>query len=334
MSIQFTPTSSPLGFAGNAVTNDGDKNAPAGVDRSAVGSIPAQAPPDVIAQVAGAGDTDSIHHLFSTGGQVPLEAPTEPADQAAARTLSAKCHKLLQSMQTDDSAGSGSSNGTNGVSDIGAARNNSGVAGLGMDNSMDFDIDAILHLLVAESSTEYRQAAQASQQDLLQKVKDLEASESDMKSEAQKKFGGQLALGIGQMVAGTLTVVGSGVSARGAISADSRLNLTSGLDPQQNATQFQRLTSSSSAMAGALQGTGTATQGAMGVVQGTQDKSASYEEADKEEADKAATSEDAAHEAAQNLKQQYQAVIQDFLDKEKSLEQTQNETTMGIAQKA
>ena len=69
----------------------------------------------------------------------------------------------------------------------------------------------------------------------------------------------------------------------------------------------------------------------MGILQGEDDAQAAGDDASKAEADKAAADDDSLHETALGMKQEYLSVMQDFLDKEKGWEQSQDQTMMNLA---
>ncbi len=102
-------------------------------------------------------------------------------------------------------------------------------------------------------------------------------------------------------------------------------------DPTVRANEFQRLSGMSAHLQTGLQNYGQGSQGMGSVLQGVNDASATSEEAEKQAADKAATAYDAAHEQATNMKQQYLAVLQDYLDKAKSREQSRDQVAMQLA---
>ncbi len=136
---------------------------------------PLNIPPPVASQ------TEPTQDYFLTGGQVPIESPSAPVDESAVGSLGAKALKLLKAP----------THGTPPPPSLGPSEINTGGGGghapfiLPPDASKDFDIDAVLHLLLAEANTEFKQAFEKSAEDLKERIEALGDSVRDLKKESK-----------------------------------------------------------------------------------------------------------------------------------------------------
>jgi hypothetical protein len=215
-----------------------------------------------------------------------------------------------------------------------------------------FDIDAVLQLLVKESADGFKMAATQTQLATTEKVEFLTGEASDIRSAGSDRMVGSILAGVGSVAQGLTALGGAGVSARGATlgnaevgQAETQLQQQYASDPQAQAqnpsppvldpttratlynqgsakwTNYSQITSSS----------GAVTQGGFNIGQGDEESKATREDAAKADAEKGATEEDALHDNASAMKQQYLSVMQDYVEKRKSLEQSRDETMKAVA---
>jgi hypothetical protein len=299
MPVNFPPSPSP--YAGKPPSDD--PAAGRADDRTQAGAVRRGGAPEAIHPEAGGGLQlpdpvgGSTKNLFGTGGQVPLEPPPAgPADPSASKGLADKFQQAV------DASG---------------------------DEKYSFD--AVLHLLLAVSVDEFKESQKQAQEDIQEKISELDASAQDMQSAASERLSGAIAAGAGAIVVGTLGLVGAGASTYGAVGANREISANATLDANSKGVEFTRLTSRTTGIGNTTQGVGQGLQGGMGILQGQDDAQASGDDAAKAVADKAAADDDSLHETALSMKQQYLSVMQDFLDKEKGWEQSQDQTMMTLA---
>jgi len=252
---------------------------------------------------------ESTQSLFRTGGQVPLEPPP-------AGTLNGSASKGLADKF---------------VAVVGSAGSTDEVSATASSPEQKFSIDAVLHLLLSVSVDEFKESQKQAQEDVQEKISELDVSAQDMQAAAKQRLSGAIAAGAGAIVAGTLGMVAAGVNIRGAVNANSQIDALKLDDAGARAGEFTRLTAGTSGFATSAQGVGQGLQGGMGILQGEDDAQAAGDDAAKAEADKAAADDDSLHETAASMKQEYMSVMQDFLDKEKGWEQSQDQTMMTLA---
>jgi hypothetical protein len=304
MTVNFPPSPSP--YAGRSRPDD--KTQTGAVHRSGV--------PDVVRAEAGGSlqppDVQAgqpSQNLFRTGGQVPLDPPPAgPLNGTVSKGLGDKFQVIV------------------GGADSASASTPSDVS-----RNQNFSFDAVLHLLLTVSVDEFKESQKQAQEDVEEKISELDASAQDLQTAAHERLLGAVAAGAGAIVSGTLGFVAAGANFGGALRANSAINATTGLGASDKAGEFSRLTSSTTAVSSTLQGTGQGLQGGMGILQGEDDAEAAGDDADKARADKAAADDDSLHETALGMKQEYLSVMQDFLDKEKGWEQSQDQTMMNLA---
>jgi hypothetical protein len=264
---------------------------------------------------------DAQATLFRPSGQLPIADPPAAADDAAANSLATKFQTLLDQSR-DTSAG------------------NAALAAAGPLNAQNappatpslsplFAITDLLELMVRLGATQFKQAMQEAQEDVTQKIEQLSDSANQIQAAAKQRLAGAIASGAGGIVAGTLGVASAGVNFGGSVSANNKI-AAMGLQPNERAGMFNTMTSKTSAVAASFQGGGQGIQGGMGIVQGTDEQSAATDDKAKAQAEKAAAALDAGHDTALSMKQQYQGVLQDYLDKLKQFMQSQNDAMMSV----
>ena len=302
MTVYFSLSSSP--YAGRA----DDRTQTGAVHRSgAADSARAEAggslqPPDVQAG-------QPSQNLFRTGGQVPLDAPPAgPLNGTVSKDLADKFQVVV---------GGADSASVSTPSDV--------------SRSQNFSFDAVLHLLLTVSVDEFQESQKQAQEDVEEKISELDTSAQDLQAAAHQRLSGAIAAGAGAIVAGTLGMAAAGANFGGALRANSAIGANADLAAGDKAGEFTRLTANTSAFSNSSQGIGQGLQGGMGILQGEDDAQAAGDDASKAEADKAAADDDSLHETALGMKQEYLSVMQDFLDKEKGWEQSQDQTMMNLA---
>jgi hypothetical protein len=313
MTVNFPPSPSP--YAGRSRPDD--PAAGRADDRTQTGAVHRGGVADIVRAEAGGSlqppDVQAgqpSQNLFRTGGQVPLDAPPAgPLNGTVSKDLADKFQVVV---------GGADSASVSTPSDVSRSEN--------------FSFDAVLHLLLSVSVDEFKESQKQAQEDVAEKISELDASAQDLQTAANERLSGAIAAGAGAIVAGTLGVVAAGANFGGALRANSAIAADSGLTTvADKAAAFTQLTSSTTAFSGSAQSVGQGLQGGMGILQGEDDAQAAGDDTAKAEADKAAADDDSLHETALGMKQEYLSVMQDFLDKEKGWEQSQDQTMMNLA---
>lgn len=305
MTVNFPPSLSP--YTGR----------PRPDDKTQTGAVHRGGAPDVARAEAGGGLQPPVvqagqlsQNVFRTGGQVPLDAPpTGSLNGTVSQGLADKFQVIV--------GGADSASASTSSSDVSRSEN--------------FSFDAVLHLLLSVSVDEFQESQKQAQEDVQEKISELDTSAQDLQTAAKERLSGAIAAGAGAIVSGTLGMVAAGANIKGAVGANSKIDALKLDDAGARAGEFTRLTSSTSGFANSAQGVGQGLQGGMGILQGEDDAQAAGDDAAKAEADKAAADDDSLHETALGMKQEYLSVMQDFLDKEKGWEQSQDQTMLTLA---
>ncbi len=300
----------------------------------------AKADTHLIQSAASGTTTDTLAPASLLEHRIPVTAPPSgDTDPATRQQLVDKFSSLTNDPPTQ--AGDGGQDGGDG--------NNGDDL---QSPTQPFDIDEVLQLLVKESADGFKMAATQTQLATTEKVEFLTDEASDIRSAGSDRMVGSILAGVGSVAQGLTALGGAGVSARGATlgnaevgQAEAQLQQKYASDPQAQAqnpnppvldptaratlynqgsakwTNYSQITSSS----------GAVTQGGFNIGQGDEESKATREDAAKADAEKGAAEEDALHDNASAIKQQYLSVMQDYVEKRKSLEQSHDETMKAAA---
>ena len=290
----------------------------------------------------------SPHQRSHVEGQVPLPPPPHGEGKPETRkhlaekfnlivTKEADTHRNEKAGPQDDATQARDSTRADGQSQ----NANSGNASGETKPNRHFNVEDALALLVKVSGEDFKMYNSQTQAAANEKVQRLEGQAKDTADAGKDREIGSIAAASATALAGVVSVVGAGISGASAVKADIAVNSLKQMDPVTNTLkdmdmstkvqQFANLTARSNAVSQGLSAGGSAAQGGMNVMQGVDDYDASLDDADKTQEEAAASADDALHDNAQNAKQQYQQVMQDFVDREKTIEQTRSQTDMAIA---
>ncbi len=335
MAINFPSNSTP--YTGNSQAGESPETTlPTGTGKVRPGEI---APQDALtlhrATSKGSAHIDGegfSQRFFGAGGQVPLEPPPPPPSvmsvQKSRESLVAKFLPLLP--DTDR-------NGNRIENPISPPPNGGGRddGGAPPPRHRDVSLDAVLHLLLNSSVQQFQEAQLEAREDTQEKMADMDTAAADIKAAAKQRLTGAIAAGSGAIVAGTLSIAGAGINLKGGMVANKALDAMEvgeqGLNVNSRPLAFQSATYAYSGAAQVVQGSGQGLQGGMGILQAEDEESGAEDDAAKAEADKAVADDDALHDTAASQRQEYLSVMQDFLDKEKGLEQSEDQTMMTLA---
>jgi|GEM_PF-2057097 len=262
--------------------------------------------------------------LFVTGGRIDLEAPPQGSLSGPdAKLLSNKFQQLLDAdgKESGDVQPNGATTGKDGVGSLGATP--------GPSPRKAFRFEDILHLLLNVSVEQFKEAREEAHLDLEEKVSEMRESASEIEKAAADRKAGAIFAAAGQIVAGSAGVLGGAAGGVGAFKGNAAIDAS--MSATEQAATFQRASAGWNTAGSIGQSVGGVGQGGLNVGQADEESKAAGEDAAKARADTAAADEDALHENAVSMRQQYMGVMQDFIEKEKSWEQSQDQTMMTLA---
>jgi hypothetical protein len=287
------------------------------------------------------------------GGQVPIPPPADPkSDPKTRENLVEKFVNLLERgigvgkathpPKKADGSGDGSSTPPGG-GDTGGGDGN----GNTVHPSKHFSIEDLLGLLITESAQEFKMTSAETQFDISQKISTLTDEVKQMKSGAKDREIGSVLAGVGTLAQGIAQGVGAGVGLRGVSMANAKVSeevtavsqqtdvLTQQpkvLDATSQAQIFNMFNAKATSAEQLIQSGGTGLQGGMNIGQGVEESKAADDDAAKTKDDRDAAEDDSLHDNAQSMKQQYLQAMQDFIDRAKSLEDSEDQTNKSVVQ--
>jgi len=291
-------------------------------------------------------------------GHIPIPPPPAgETDPMTRNLLGDRFHSLLNG-GNDGNGGNDANQNDNGGNDSG---------NVNPPPLRHLTIDDLLQLLTTESAEGFKMAAKQTQLATTEKMEALTDMASDILGAGKDRRLGSILAGVGTMGQGVAQMGGAGVSLRGISAATTQIDTAGAqaananaaaaanngaagveagadaaavapaavnngtLDAISRAQIFNNLTAAPQSVAQGIGGVASTFQGGMSVGQAAQESDAVTEDADKTSAEKAAAADDALHDNAQNQKQQYLQVMQDYNDKKKNLEQSTDQTAKTIA---
>jgi hypothetical protein len=291
-----------------------------------------------------------------TGSQVPIPPPLDGKNGTETRdNLVGKFITLLErgigvgKAAHSPKATHDSGDGTGKPQDGGGGGSGSG-DGNGKTispSNRHFSVEDLLAVLVTESAQEYKLTSAETQFDTAQKIGILTDEVSKMKSGAKDREIGAILSGVGTLAQGIAQGVGAGVGLRGVNTANAKVTeevtevskqtdlvtqQPKVLDATSQAQIFNMWNSKATSMEQLIQSSGTGLQGGMNLGQGVEEGNAADDDAAKTKDERDAAEADSLHDNAQGMKQQYMQVMQDFVDRAKSLEESQDQTNKAVVQ--